>query len=112
MDPASPWEMLSDKKIWEFLGDTNQELNLDIARLLFIELFSRIKNLEKENHTLKILLFESGYIDEEVYKESYRAVDEFIREWDEQKAGEVENLSRLGLSFADWVNFTVKGKFS
>ncbi|QSS05772.1 hypothetical protein H4I72_26485 (plasmid) [Klebsiella pneumoniae] len=56
------WEMLSDQKIWNLLGDVQRPLDGDIIRLMFIELFSRVKVLEEENLALRVLLVEQGLL--------------------------------------------------
>jgi len=106
-----PWDMLADKKIWAMLSDTGREIGPDYIRFMFIELFSRIKNLEYENNTLKVLLFQYGLIDEKVFFEALEEVKEFFKEWDEEKAREAEFYASSGISFVDWVAFTTKGKF-
>jgi len=78
---------------------------------MLIELFSRIRNLEYENNTLKVLLFEYEFIDEELYFEALSQVKEFFKEWDERKANEVDFFAKSGISFVDWAAFTAKGKF-
>jgi hypothetical protein len=111
MHNDEPWDMLSDKKIWARLNDADYEISADILRLMLIELFSRIKNLEYENNTLKVLLFEYELIDEKLYSEALSHVKEFFKEWDERKAKEIDFFSKSGISFVDWAAFTAKGKF-
>lgn len=111
MRKDGPWDMLADKKIWAMLSDPNREIDNEYTRLLFIELFSRIKNLEHENNTLKVLLFQSGLIDEQVFFDALAEVKEFFKEWDEQKAKEIDFYANSGISFVDWAAFTSKGKF-
>ena len=109
--PNEPWEMLADKKISAFLSDTERELTEDYVRLMFIELFNRMKNLEMENNTLKVLLFQYGLIDEKVFFEALSEVKEFFKEWDEERAKEVDFYSKSGISFVDWAAFVKEGKF-
>lgn len=111
MDNNEPWDMLSDKKIWSLLSDANQKISADLLRLMLIELFSRIKNLEYENNTLKVLLFEYELIDEKIYSEALAQVKEFFKEWDDRKAKEIDFYAKSGISFVDWAAFTAKGKF-
>jgi len=111
MSTTEPWNMLADKKIWSILGDTKQELDETFIRLMFIELFSRIKNLELENNTLKVLLFQYELIDEKVYFEALKEVKEFFTEWDEERAKEIDFYANSGISFVDWTAFVTKGKF-
>ncbi|MBU7007385.1 hypothetical protein [Phosphitispora fastidiosa] len=106
-----PWEMLADKKIWAFLGDSDRELTQDYVRLMFIELFNRVKNLEMENNTLKVLLFQYELVEEKVFFDALSAVREFFREWDEERAKEVDFYSKSGISFVDWAAFVKEGKF-
>lgn len=103
--------MLADKKIWELLNDTNRKLDEEYTRLILIELFNRLKTLENENHTLKVLLFEFGVINEKVYFDALEEVDAFFREWDEERAKQVEFYANSGISFCDWAAFISKGKF-
>jgi len=70
-----------------------------------------MKNLEMENNTLKVLLFQYGLIDEKVFFEALSEVKEFFKEWDERKANEVDFFAKSGISFVDWAAFTAKGKF-
>lgn len=111
MHNNEPWDMLADKKIWSMLGDPDHELSPDLIRLMFIELFSRIRNLEYENNTLKVLLFQYELIDEKVFFEALAEVKEFFKQWDEEKSKEVDFYAKSGISFVDWAAFTVKGKF-
>lgn len=106
-----PWNMLADQKIWSMLGNPEYDLSNDYIRLLIIELFSRIKKLEVDNYTTKILLLETGLVTEETYDQVSNSVKEFFRNYDAKKAAEVEFYSKSGISFVDWVNFMMKGKF-
>ena len=103
--------MMSDKKIWNMLQDTARHLNEEYTRLMLIELFRRIKNLEQENSTLKVLLFQSGLVDENVYHQALKEVKSFYKEWDDNKAREVDFFANSGISFVDWAAFAQKGKF-
>lgn len=111
MHKDEPWEMLADKTIWSMLNDVKRPINEEYTRLMFIELFSRLKNLEYENNTLKVLLFQSGLIDETTFFEALAEVKEFFKLRDEERAREVEFYANLGISFVDWATFTAKGKF-
>jgi len=71
------WDMLSDQKIWALLGDVEREIDADVTRLMFIELFSRLKVVEEENLALQVLLLEEGIVDEELYKVTRDAVRQF-----------------------------------
>ncbi|MHB9093172.1 MAG: hypothetical protein ACYC21_00755 [Eubacteriales bacterium] len=111
MSSNEPWEMMADKKIWSMLTDPDHELSVELVRLMFIELFGRVKNLEHENNTLKVLLFQSELVDEKVYFDALAEVKEFFKEWDEEKAKEIDFFASSGISFVDWAAFTTKGKF-
>lgn len=111
MHKDEPWDMLADKKIWAMLSDTERPINEEYSRLLFIELFSRLKNLEHENNTLKVLLFQYGLIDEKVFFDALAEVKEFFKEWDDERANEVDFYANSGISFVDWAAFTAKGRF-
>lgn len=111
MNVEQPWDMLADKKIWATLGNPDCEITNDHVRLMLIEIFSRLKNLELENHTLKVLLFLYEYLDEKTFFKALDAAKEFFRARDEEKAKEVEFFAKSGISFADWVNFATKGTF-
>ena len=111
MSREDPWDMLSDKKIWNMLQDTDRIIDSEYSRLLFIDLFGRLKNLEMENHALKVLLFQYELVEEEAFSEALNAVKEFFTEWDDKKAKEVDFLSGSGISFVDWAAFVSKGKF-
>lgn len=111
MDLDQPWDMLADNKIWAMLADTECEITSDHNRLMFITLFRRLKNLELENHTLKVLLFLYEYLDDETFFKALDATKEFFEKKDAEKDKEVEFFAKSGISFADWVNFTTKGTF-
>ncbi len=111
MSGEEPWDMLADKKIWDMLINPEHELNADNIRLMFIELFRRTKNLEYENNTLKVLLFLYGLLDEKVFSVALAEVKEFFKEWDEERAKEIDFFANSGISFYDWAAFTTKGKF-
>jgi hypothetical protein len=106
------WDMLSDQKIWNLLGDVQRPLDEDIIRLMFIEIFSRVKVLEEENLALRVLLMEQGLVDEELYAITRRAVREFLKEKDDERARESEFFARSGIPFPEWVNFKLRGTFS
>jgi len=105
------WDMLSDRKIWALLGDVERKLDEDIFRLMFIELFSRVKILEEESLALRVLLMETGVVDDALYQVTRRAVRDFLREKDEERAAESEFFARSGIPFPQWVNFKLRGKF-
>ena len=96
----------------EFLGNVSNEIDPDIIRLMLIELFSRVKSLEADNYTLKVLLFESELVDEELYNRSRQAVREYLKQQDEKKALDAESFAKMGIPFADWVNFVTSGRFN
>lgn len=106
------WDMLSDQKIWNLLGDIERRLDEDIIRLMFIELFSRVKILEEENLALRVLLMEQGLVDEELYGLTRRAVREFLKEKDDERAQESDFFARSGIPFPEWVNFKLRGTFN
>jgi hypothetical protein len=105
------WDMLSDQKIWALLGDVEREVDSDVTRLMFIELFSRLKVVEEENLALRILLLEEGMVDEELYKVTRDAVREFMLKKDTEKARESSFFASSGIPFPQWVNFKLHGTF-
>lgn len=105
------WDMLSDQKIWALLGDVEREIDSDVTRLMFIELFSRLKVVEEENLALRILLLEEGMVDEELYKVTRDAVREFMLKKDTEKARESSFFASSGIPFPQWVNFKLHGTF-
>ncbi|MCF8012007.1 MAG: hypothetical protein K9L17_12590 [Clostridiales bacterium] len=105
------WDMLSDKRIWSLLGNTEREINEDVARLLFVELFSRLRVVEEENLALRMLLLEEGIIDDELYGVSRDTVRECLLEKDEGDTSESMFFSDTGVPFSQWVNFKIHGKF-
>jgi hypothetical protein len=111
MNVEQPWDMLADKKIWAMLGNPDSELTNDHIRLMLIEIFSRLKTVEMENHTLKVLLFLYEYLDEKTFSKALEATREFFQNRDEEKAKEVEFFANSGISFVDWVSFATKGTF-
>ncbi|PKM80505.1 MAG: hypothetical protein CVU89_13210 [Firmicutes bacterium HGW-Firmicutes-14] len=106
-----PWEMLADKKIWAMLTNPENEIDTGCSRLMFIELYRRIKNLEHEANTLKVLLFLYGIIEEKVFNIALAEVNTFFQEEDDEQAKKVDFLANSGISFADWAAFNIKGKF-
>lgn len=106
------WEMLSDQKIWSLLGDVDRTLDGDVNRLMFIELFSRVKVLEEENLALRILLMEEELIDGGTFSITKRAVKDFLEEKDKERAQESDFFARSGIPFAEWVNFKLTGSFA
>lgn len=105
------WDMLADKKIWALLEDLRRKIDEDTSRLLFIELFSRLKAVEEEVTTLKVLLLEEQILNEEVYSAAKQAVREFFRRKDNRKAAESDFFAQSGIPFKEWVNFKLNGKF-
>ncbi|WP_347491115.1 hypothetical protein [Desulfoscipio sp. XC116] len=106
------WEMLSDKKIWALLSNVNRTIDEDITRLMFIELFSRLKTLEEENLALRILLMEEGLVDQELFNSFKGAVRDFLKMKEEQSARESDFFASSGVSFPEWVNFKINGEFT
>lgn len=105
------WEMLSDKKIWSMLSDVNREIDEDLVRLMFIEIFSRLKTLEEENLALRVLLVEEGYVDKDMFNKVRETVCEYIENKDELKTQESNFFAESGVSFPEWVNFKLQGEF-
>ncbi|SFR09974.1 hypothetical protein [Desulfoscipio geothermicus] len=106
------WEMLSDKKIWSLLGNVDRTIDEDIVRLMFIELFSRLKSLEEENLALRILLTEEGIVDQDLFNSVRKAVRDFLKIKEEQAAQESDFFASSGVSFPEWVNFKLRGEFN
>lgn len=106
------WEMLSDKKIWSLLGNVNMDINQDIVRLMFIELFSRLKKLEEENLALRLLLMEEEIIDQKEFNCIKNVVKDFLQQKDEQNAAESDFFAKSGISFPEYVNFKFCGRFN
>jgi len=104
--------MLADKKIWALLENLQRKIDEDTARLLFIELFSRLKAVEEEITTLKVLLLEEQIFSKEIYSEAKKVVHEFFQKRDEQKAAESDFFARSGIPFKEWVSFKLNGKFT
>lgn len=105
------WNLCSDKKIEGILTDTTHSLDEETYRLLFLDIFSRIKKIEVENLVLRILIMESGICDEEILKNFIMQAKIYLEEKDEEKAREMEFFSQTGISFIEWVNYMTKGKF-
>jgi hypothetical protein len=103
--------MLSDKKIWTLLSDVNRRVDEDFIRLMFIELFSRLKIVEEENIALRVLLFEEELLDEKLYQITLRAVKDFLKEKDSQRARESDFFASTGVTFPQWVSFKLTGSF-
>lgn len=106
-----PWELLADSGIKGYLANPSQKLDEEFIRMLFLELFQRVKVLETENYTLKTLLFLQNYLNEDTYKETRTAIHEFLQKNDQEKANEADFWANSGIPFVDWVNFVTKGTF-
>ena len=106
------WEMLSDQKIWSLLGNVDRDINQDVIRLMFIELFSRLKKLEEENLSLRMLLVEEEIIDQDEFNYIKNAVRDFLQQKDEQNAAESDFFAKSGISFPEYVNFKFYGQFN
>jgi len=104
--------MMSDSKIWELLGDINREIDEDFTRLMFIELFSRVKVLEEENIALRVLLMEENIIQKELFDVTIKAIRDFLKEKDRERAEESCFFANSGVPFPQWVNFKLTGKFN
>lgn len=111
MDLKVVWDMMSDSKILTRLSDVNYNIDEDFVRLMFIELFSRLKILEEENIALRILLMEDDLVEKDLFEATLRAVREFLKEKDREKAEEALFFSSSGVSFPEWVNFKLTGRF-
>lgn len=107
----SVWEMTSDTKIMGMLADVSKPIDEDKSRLMFIELFSRIKTLEEENLALRVLLMEEYVVDSKMYDFVLDLVQRFITQRDQEKAAESDFFSTTGVSFTEWVSFKLTGKF-
>ncbi len=105
------WDMISDSRIWELLGDADRKIDDDFTRLMFIELFSRTKVLEEENTALRILLMEENIVQKELFDITLKAVRDFLREKDRERAEESYFFANSGVPFPEWVNFKLTGKF-
>ncbi|MDA8234033.1 MAG: hypothetical protein M0Z31_04360 [Clostridia bacterium] len=111
MHQQEPWDLLSDQNIWNSLGNPDYSISEEFSRYMFIELFSRLKNLEAENHTLKVMLFENEIIHQSTYFKILPLVKEFLTENDKEKTKNVDFYRQSGISFVDWVNLFTKGRF-
>lgn len=106
------WKMLSDKTIWEVLGDPEREIQPDLLRLLLIEMFTRIKRLEQLNFALQSVIVQQGIVDPELYQYFLKESKHYLDRRDEEKAAQSEVWRKSGLSFAELVNFTLRGSFA
>ncbi len=105
------WEMTSDAGIMGMLADVGRVIDDDVTRLMFIELFSRVKRLEEENLALRVLLMEENLVEGEVYQVILKLVRDFLKQKDREKAAESDFFSRSGVTFPEWVSFKVTGEF-
>ena len=105
------WDMMSDSKIWSLLGSVDRSIDEDVSRLMFIELFSRLKKLEEESIAMRILLMEENLLDKDLYEAALQAVRDFLKEKDMEKAMESDFFANSGIPFPEWVNFKLTGKF-
>lgn len=103
--------MLSDKTILELLGDPGQEMEQDLMRLLLIEMFSRVKRLEQVNFALQSIIVQQGIVEPEAYQYILQEAKQFLDRRDEEKAAQSDLWRNSGLSFAELVNFTLRGTF-
>lgn len=105
------WEMISDSKIWAMLENVDRNIDEDITRLMFIELFNRIKKLEEENIALQVLLMEENLLEKELFADTLNIVRTSIEEKDREKSRESDFFSSSGVPFHEWVNFKITGRF-
>lgn len=103
--------MMSDTKIWGMLGDVDRVINEDITRLMFIELFSRVKKLEEENLALRTLLMEEDLVEGDIYEVVLGLVRDFLRQKDREKTAESDFFASSGVPFPEWVSFKLTGQF-
>lgn len=103
--------MLSDSKIWAMLGDVERPIDEDITRFMLIELFSRVKRLEEENLSLRVLLMEEKLVDDKMYQAVAGIVRDFLKHKDREKAAESDFFASSGISFPEWVSFKITGQF-
>lgn len=106
------WDMMSDSKILALLADIDRDIDKDFTRLMFIELFSRLKILEEENIALRVLLMEDNIVERELFEITLKAVRDFLKEKDREKAEEALFFSSTGVPFHEWVNFKLTGRFN
>lgn len=105
------WDILSDNRIWNLLGDVQKKIGPEMLRLLFIEFFSRIKRLEQENLTLKAVLLQHEAVSIEELAEIFTRANEFTTEVDGQREKEINLWSETGIPFNEYVNFVLRGRF-
>lgn len=106
------WDMMSDSKILALLADIDRDIDEDFTRLMFIEVFSRLKLLEEENTALRVLLLEDNIVEKELFEITLKAVRDFLKEKDREKAEEALFFSSTGVPFHEWVNFKLTGRFN
>lgn len=109
---GDPWIFLSDQSIWNALKDPTRSIDEDFTRFMCIELLSRIRRLEAENHTLRLLVQEFNEVEDKQYQEILQTVREFLTQQDEDKSTEVDFYKQSGISFVEWVNLFSRGSFS
>lgn len=105
------WEMISDSKIKAMLENVDRNIDENITRFMFIELFNRIKKLEEENIALQVLMMEEDLLEEELFDNTLSIVRASIEENDQEKARESDFFSSSGVPFHEWVNFKITGRF-
>lgn len=105
------WEMMSDSKIWALLGDIDRPIDEDITRFMLVELFSRVKRLEEENLSLRVLLMEENLVDDKMYEVVVSIVRDFLEHKDREKTAESDFFASSGISFPEWVSFKLTGQF-
>lgn len=105
------WDFLSDNKIKEMLGNLEFEIDDGALRLLLVELFCRIKDLEAQNFTMKAVLIENEILDEEHFNTRFGMAKRYLKLIDDKKEKNVNFLAQSGISFVEWANFSILGKF-
>lgn len=105
------WKMTSDSGIMGMLADVSRLIDEDVTRLMFIELFSRIKKLEEENMALRVLLMEEDLVEDDMFQLVLGLVRDFLKQKDWEKAAESDFFSGSGVTFPEWVSFKLTGEF-
>lgn len=109
---SNPWNFLSDELIIHSLSDTANPLDEDFTRLMCIELLTRVRKLETENHAQRLVLQEFTQLSDEDYRVLLNTVKDFLHQQDTAKSEQASFFQNSGISFTEWVRLFTQGTFS
>lgn len=109
---SNPWNFLSDQLIINELSDTAKSLDEDFTRLMCIELITRVRKLETENHAQRLILQEFTQLADAEYHNLLHTVKDFLHQQDSIKSEQADFYKNSGITFVEWVKLFAQGTFS